>query len=340
LYFFRPLRPAQQPPDTLKKHDIENEIIKRGSLVKKALLTTVALSVLRAGCNGSDNKTDPQTSSTFTELNNRIAQLDARQKQSQATIDEQNQKIVVLAPSQEEAKANAAKTEELKAELAALQKKFDETPKFDPATLQSVKDGLDDLTKQFKESSKFDPEALKKSLDELQRQLDTAPKSQAITDLDAAINDLKTKLADTTSFDQVKDEVARPTTLLQGIDADTLKTLKDTLASLRMDLDGKTTLDPATIQSITDRLAALEKLIATKADVKPANMVADIVDQKFTCTTKESSNIAVSTSAALIDKNPVPAVVPGVAKWQGGSGDFTLTAERRIVLEPASAAAL
>ncbi|ATU92388.1 family 20 glycosylhydrolase [Phyllobacterium zundukense] len=226
--------------------------------MKKALLATVALSILLAGCNGSDDKTSEQTSSTFTELNNRIGALDAAQKQSQATIDEQNRKIVVLTQSQE---ALAS----LQARFDALQKAYDESPKFDPETLKKVEDGLADLTKQFNDSAKFDPEALKESLKKLQDQIDKGPTSQAVTDLDTAIDDLEKKLVDATSFETVKTEVERLTKLLAGIDTDTPTTLKETLAALRKDLDGKTTLDPAEIKNIGDRLAELETFVAALA---------------------------------------------------------------------------
>ena len=107
--------------------------------MKKTLLATVALSVFLAGCNGSEHNTGEQELSSFTELNNRIGELDAAQQGSQATIDEQNRKIDVLTQAQD---ALAA----LQKRFDTLQKTYDESPRFDPALLEDVKGDLDALT--------------------------------------------------------------------------------------------------------------------------------------------------------------------------------------------------
>ncbi len=60
---------------------------------------------------------------------------------------------------------------------------------------------------------------------------------------------------------------------------------------------------------------------------------------KIACNVDELSDI-IATPTTLLDRNPAPAIVPGLAKWQGGVDNLVLTAKSRIVLEPASAASL
>lgn len=84
--------------------------------------------------------------------------------------------------------------------------------------------------------------------------------------------------------------------------------------------------DPGEVAFLADELASLRGQFT-------ALLNADSVRDKIFCVADEVNDIAATSGVA-------PAVVPGIAKWQGGSGTFTLSAQSRIVIEPLKAAAL
>src|ERR1700712_1622588 len=147
--------------------------------MRKFISTALALSVatLLTGCNKDDSGS---SSSTFTELNSKVAGLDSELNQSQSTIQtqaqqlqEQTQTIAQITQMQKDATAASlvadaqakATLDDIRNKIAAsenpevlsglqerlddLQKQFDADPKFDPATLLAVQAGLSDLQKQF-----------------------------------------------------------------------------------------------------------------------------------------------------------------------------------------------
>jgi hexosaminidase len=259
-----------------------------------------------ANCNGSDKHSDASPA-TYTDQNGRLVQLEsdaqkslATIQQAQATMQQQGQLIVQMTQTQKD--ADAAST----------------------AKADEIGAALAAVQKNVADSPEFDPakqQAIQEALDELKSKLDASPKFDpaAQTAIQVSIKALQDKLDASPKFDPA-----------------TLTAVKDALGALKVQFDASPKFDPAAIKAITDRLDALARLVDGKID-KP---VAAIVNQKVACTTEELSDIVTSTPATLLDKNQAPAVVPRIAKWQGGSGDFTLTSSSRVVLEPANAAVL
>ncbi|WP_271893626.1 family 20 glycosylhydrolase [Candidatus Phyllobacterium onerii] len=295
--------------------------------------TALSLSLALAACN--DDKGGTDNTSTFNGMNQKIAALDSAQQQNKATIDDQNKEIASLK------QARADDTAAFETRLAAVVKTIDERPDISPELekrLVALKEQIGKIPA-FSTAEEF--EAFKQELKDLRTELDKAPKTAKVAELSDSLAALSDKFASATDFREVKDYVggvkAKLEALLAAADPELLKTLKDTLAGLRTDLTGKTTFTDEDIKGFTDRIAALEKLIETKADIA---MVPALATAKFACTTDEKSDILTSTPASMLDKNKAPAVVPGVAKWQGGMDNLTLTAKSRINIEPANAKAL
>lgn len=79
-----------------------------------------------------------------------------------------------------------------------------------------------------------------------------------------------------------------------------IETLKETLASLRKDLDGKTSLAPEDIKGFTDRIAALEKLIDTKADIAPDPIELRSLRPAFQSFTQAPGNFQLRKSSRIV----------------------------------------
>jgi hexosaminidase len=290
--------------------------------MRQIFLATTALSLCLslAACNddkggGSDN------SSTFNELNQKI--------------DNQTKEIAALKSADAETKAA------FETRLTVLQRALVDKPEVSPA-LEERLTALQELIGKipaFKTNEEFAD--FKTKVENLRADLDIAPKTAKLTELSDSLTALADKSASATDFKQVKDYVDGVKTkldaLLAAADPEELKTLKDTLAALRKDLTGKTTFTDMDIKGFTGRISTLEKLIDSKADVAT---VPALAAGKFACNTEEKSNILTSTPASMLDKNKAPAVVPRIAKWQGGTDNLTLTAKSRINIEPANAKAL
>jgi hexosaminidase len=288
--------------------------------IARTLAVSIATAALLTGCNDKDSKPD-QSSSTFDKLNLRI--------------DDQSKEIALL--KQKGAEEKTA----FETRIATVQKGIEENSALSPELEQRLAALKEEIGKLpgFKNEEEF--QAFKKTLADLRSDIDKAPKSETVAKLSDELGKLDTRFASAAEFKSAKDYIdgvkTRLDSLLAAADPETMKTLKEVLANLRKDLDGKTALSVEDTKGLTGRIAALEKLIDTKQDKTP---VAALSAGKHACTTAELSDIATPTPEALIDKNPAPAVVPGVDKWQGGSGQFSITAKSRVVIESAHAKAL
>ncbi|UXN60533.1 alpha-N-acetylglucosaminidase [Phyllobacterium zundukense] len=180
-------------------------------------------------------------------------------------IENQNKEIAALK------QARAAESAAFETRILAVQKSIDEKPAISPELEKQLSDLKEQIGKApgFKTAEEF--EAFKQSVAGLRSDLDKAPKSETLTALSDSLTELEGKLVSATDFKDIKDYVAKVKTgldtLLAAADPEVLKTLKETLASLRNDLSSKTALTSEDILKFTDRIATLEKLIDTKVDI-------------------------------------------------------------------------
>lgn len=248
--------------------------------MKKFLLAATALSLCltMAGCN--DDKKNNGQSSTFDQLTERITALEAENKDNKSKLDAQDQTIAGQSTTITALQTDRADKETTdKAEIAALQTRLDaaETQLADKLSIAAFDSRFEDLKKTLDALPTFtSTEELKNFTDKvasLRTDLDKAPKTDAVTALSDKLGDLENKLVDATEFKDIKDYVDRvkPSldALLAAADPATLKTLKDDLAALRKDLGDRPALTADEIEDFTDRIAALERLIETKADMPP-----------------------------------------------------------------------
>jgi alpha-galactosidase len=244
---------------------LKNHNFKGVQLMRQIFLATTALSLCLALAACNDDKGSSDNSSTFNGLNEKIAQLDSAQQQNKATIDDQNKEIASLK------QARADDTAAFETRLAAVVKAVDERPDISPELEKRLVALQEQIGKvpAFETAEEF--EAFKSKVETLRTDLDNAPKSAKLTELSDSLTALSDKFASATDFKQVKDYVDGVKTKLEALlaaaDPEVLIRLKDTLATLRTDLTGKTTFTDADIRGFTDRIAGLEKLIDTKVDI-------------------------------------------------------------------------
>lgn len=276
--------------------------------MRQIFLATTAMSLCLALAACNDDKGGTDNSSTFNELNQKIDALDSAQQQNKATIDGQNQEIAALK------QARADDTAAFETRLTAVVKAIDERPDISPELekrLVALKEQIGKIPA-FETAEEFAD--FKQELKELRTELDSAPKTAKIAELSDSLAALSDKFASATDFREVKDYIggvkAKLDALLAAADPEVLKTLKDTLATLRTDITGKTTFTDTDIKGFKDRIAGLEKLIDTKADVPPDPIDMRSLRPTFQSFTAAPGNFQLRKSSRIV----LDGVDPGLAK--------------------------